>query len=443
VVVCGLSVPAMASADYSSAVLADSPLAFYHLNEASGLVAADSSGNGPATDGLYAVGGVSYGVAGPFPGTGSASAVSLTSGTVDSVVLASARTASLWVKPSGRVPQTFLKHGDPAGDGWAIGIAPNNAPRGGKRKLFFQSHGVSVNSKLSLASGVWSMVSVSWGAASVSFHLNGGANSKTVNTPASWVVPGPAANPALKLGPGVGAGGTSFAEVAIFAAVLTKAQLTAHYTATLLPTVLSPPVLSPLSGVREGDTLTLTPAIYSALPTSTSFEWQRCDTDGACAPIAGAAGTTYLLAAADIDHSIQVQEGATNANGSIGVISDATDFVLGALPPPVTPPTGPPCLGAARLAPTRRRSVRLGTVRATLTLNARKRRATLRARGGKIRSVAFRWDNRRVRPPRTKPRTLTIRKAWLKPGKHTLKATIRPRHGKRRTIKMRVTVTRC
>ena len=466
---CGLLLPAVAAADYSSAVLADSPLAYYHLNEASGPLAADASGSVPAADGAYSLSGVSYSTPGAFPSTGSATAVTLTTGTVDAAVAGTAHAASLWVNPSARQAQTFVEHGDPAGDGWALGIAPASAPRGGKRKLFFQSHGVSVNSKLSLPVGVWSMIAVSWDAASVSFHLNGGAVTKTINTPTGWVEPGPALDSTLTLGPGAGAGGTSLDEVAIFPAALTKDQIAAHYTATLLPTVLSPPVLAPLAGVREGDTLTVTPASYSGA-TGSSREWQRCDTDGACSAIAGVTGTTFTLATVDVGHSIQVQETANNASGSVSVISDATDPVL-ALPPvtptdPVSPtdpvtttdpgtttPTSPTpttnttapvtCLGAPRLVAARPRSARVGSTSVTLKLNASRRRATVRARPGTIRSVAFKWDGKRVRAPRRTPRTLIIRRAWMKPGKHVLKAVVRPRQGRTRTITMRLRVTRC
>jgi hypothetical protein len=471
---CGLSLPAVASADYSSAVLADDALAYYHLNEASGPLAADASGNVPAADGLYSLSGVSYSVPGAFPSTGGGTAVTLTTGTVNAVVPGTAHAASLWVRPSARAAQTFIEHGDPAGDGWAIGVAPASAPRGGKRKLLFRSQGVSVNSKISLAVGVWSMVSVSWDPASVSFHLNGGAISKTINTPAGWLAPGPALDSTLTVGPGAGAGGTSLDEVAVFPAALTKAQIAAHYSATLLPTVLSAPVLSPLPGVREGDTLTVTPASYSGA-TGSSREWQRCDTDGACSAIVGVADTTYTLTAADVDHTIQVQESASNANGSVSVISDATDPVLASPPvttdpgtttPPVstdpgttTPPvsltgsgtTTPPatttlpatCPGAPSLLAVRPRSARVGSGRVTLRVNSRRPRATLRAKRGTVRSVAFKWDGKRVRAPRRTPRTLIIRRAWMKPGEHVLKATVRPRRGTSRTIKMRLRVTRC
>ncbi len=469
-VLCGLSVPAIASADYSSSVIADGPLAYYHLDEADGQpLAADSSGSIPPADGSYAATGVGYSVAGPFPGTGSGTAVALTSGTVAGSVSGVAHSASLWINPSARVAQTFLEHGDSAADGWSIGIAPNNTPRGGKRKLFFESHGVSVNSKIALASGTWSMVSVTWDAAKVSFYVNGGAITKAINTPAGWTAPGPAADPTLTVGPGAGPGGTSFDEVAIFPGTLSKNQLAAHYATTLLPVVASTPVLSPLTGVREGDTLSLTPGTYSGGVVQ-SQQWQRCDANAACTDIAGATGTAYTLTAADVDYSVQVEETATNANGSVSVVSDATDPVL-ALPAIVTPPVTPldPGTSAApatistpdpvsvqnpvsllptscptsRLAAVKARSARVGKAKVTLKLNAKTRRVSVRAKRGTIRMVTFRLDGKRRKARKGHPFTLVIRRAWTKPGKHTLKASVKPRHGKRRTLTLRLVAKPC
>ena len=112
----GLAAPTAASADYSSEVIAGGPLAYYRLNETSGLVAVDSSGSLLA--GAYSPTNVAYGAAGPFAGTGSGTSIRLTTaGGVSSTVPGTAHTAEFWVKPSSRTPQTLVEHGDPAGDG--------------------------------------------------------------------------------------------------------------------------------------------------------------------------------------------------------------------------------------------------------------------------------------------------------------------------------------
>ena len=501
---------------------------------------------------------MSYGVAGGFPSTGSGQAITLATGTVGATLAATAQTEEFWVKPSVRTPQTLIQHGDPGADGWAIGIAPTNTPRGGRRKLFFQSHGLSVNSRIALGSGAWTMVDVTWDAAHVNFTVNGGAISKALNTPSGWTVPGPASDTALTLGPGAGAGGTSFDEVALFGSALTPGQIAAHYAATLLPQSLSAPVLAPLSGVRDGDALTLTPGSYSGIITP-SEQWQRCDAGAVCSDIPGATGTSYTLTPEDVNDTIQVQESASNANGSTSVISDATDPVLARAPfitdqqpsvsgtpsagqtltgdaghwggtPTITfayqwqrcdaagancvnipgatsatyavdgaadagarllvavtatnaggattatslatmtvplPDTSPfgaptpsgntptgttptdgnlvaptqPC--APRLTPARARSSRLGTIKITLRLNANTRRATLRAKRGTVRSVTFKLDGKRLRVAKKTPFAVTLRQSTLRAGKHLLKALVKPRRGKSRTIALRLTVVGC
>jgi len=581
-----LAAPVFAATDYSSAVLANNPLVYYHLDEASGSVAADASGN--AVDGTYSAGGVTNGVTGAFA-AGDVAAVTLKSGTVTAGLSGTAQTAELWVNPSARTAQTLIQHGDPNGDGWAIGIAPTTVPRGGKRKLFFQSNGISVNSKLGLATGVWTMVDVIWSSADtahVKFLINGGAITKSLATPAGWTQPGPASNTALQIGPGAGGGGTSFDEVALYTGALTAGQVAAHYAATLLPTALTPPVLAPLTGVHDGDTLTLTPGSYSGGVTP-SEQWQRCDVNAVCSDIPGATGTSYALTPDDVGNTIQVQETANNGTGSTIVFTDATDPVLARAPfvtdlqpsvsgtpsggetlladpghwggtptitfayqwqrcdalgatclditgatgtsyavdgtadagatlrvavsatnangttiatslattavpalppppPPVTPPPpapapappaptvvpdpsptspldipgpspsgapGPiptavapvvsvlPC--APRLTPVRARTGRLGATKLTFGLNTKTHRVTLRARRGTPRSVTFKLDGRRLRIARKAPFAVVLRPSKLKAGRHVLKLVVKPRHGKSRTMTVRLTIRGC
>jgi hypothetical protein len=347
-----LGAPAIASADYSSTVLADNPLVYYHLDETSGTSALDASPN--AVNGVYSntagsLTGVTFGAPGPFSGGGAAVNLAA-SGTISASLSPSAASAEFWVDPSARASQTFLQHGDPTSDGWAIGIAPASAPKHSARRLFFESGGVSVNSRISLATGVWSMIDVTWNASQVSFYVNAGASTKTVRTPHGWVAPGPVSNHALVVGPGAGANGTSLDEVALFGSVLQNSQISAHYAATLLPTAQSGPTLSPITGVQDRQTLTLTPGAYSGSGVNVSEQWQRCDATNACSTVTDAlghpvTGTSYVLTSADVGYTIDVQETATNAAGSVSVISADTDPVL-ALAPFVTD-RGPSISGAA------------------------------------------------------------------------------------------------
>src|SRR5207245_928947 len=76
-------------------------------------------------------------------------------------------------------------------------------------------------------------------------------------------------------------------------------------------------------------------------PTSYAFQWLQCDSTGSnCTAIAGATSQTYVLAAADVGHTIKVQETATNAAGtSSPATSSATAAVLPAAPVNTSPPT--------------------------------------------------------------------------------------------------------
>ena len=448
----------MASADYDSAVLADTPLAFYHLNEASGLVAADPRATAQERWSQRHRRCLLRGC-GAIPDTGSASAVSLTSGTVTPPCSPARTPPRFGLSLPSAWRSAFLQHGDPAGDGWAIGIAPNNAPRGGKRKLLFQSHGVSVNSKISLASGVWSMVSVSWDAASVSSPKRRGQLQDDQHAPAgSSPVPPPI--PRLRL-----ARGWSGRHLVCRSGHLPRRadQGSTHRPLRGDPAADGPLPARAFAAVRgargrhpDADAWRLSTTTNLKKPRmATLRRRRRLHSDrrrnrhhlhpgdsrrrllgpGRRRPqptptVRSAASPTpptrsslcYPPVARQSPHA---QSTPTSHPAShLPDRSQNASARLGSLPP-----------GAA--------AARLGTVRVTLKLNALKRRATLRAKRGTIRSVTFKWDGRRVKPARNKPRTLIIRKAWIKPGKHTLKAIVRPRHGTRRTIKMRLTVTRC
>ncbi len=116
-------------------------------------------------------------------------------------------------------------------------------------------------------------------------------------------------------------------------------------TVTAIVTVSGPP--APANRTRpavsgntvQGQTLTLTQGIWSNNPTQVSDQWQDCDGAGAnCTNIAGATGSSYTLAAADVGHTIVVSETASNAAGTGGpVSSNAVGPVVAASVPPAAP----------------------------------------------------------------------------------------------------------
>lgn len=80
---------------------------------------------------------------------------------------------------------------------------------------------------------------------------------------------------------------------------------------------------------REGERLTATTGTWeSSTPITYSFQWLRCDTNGAaCVAIAGATAQTYTLVAADVGKRVRVRVTATNSSGSASRDSNATNVV--------------------------------------------------------------------------------------------------------------------
>jgi Putative Ig domain len=71
---------------------------------------------------------------------------------------------------------------------------------------------------------------------------------------------------------------------------------------------------------------------WGGSPTSFSYQWSRCDGNGAnCTPIAGATSSTYMvLANADVGSTLEVSVSASNANGTASVTSAASPTVQAA-----------------------------------------------------------------------------------------------------------------
>src|SRR5579862_6020152 len=80
--------------------------------------------------------------------------------------------------------------------------------------------------------------------------------------------------------------------------------------------------------LKSGSTLTATNGTWSNSPTSFTYQWRRCATDGsACGDITGAVKQTYTLASADVHHALRVVVTAVNADGKTPATSAATDVV--------------------------------------------------------------------------------------------------------------------
>lgn len=102
------------------------------------------------------------------------------------------------------------------------------------------------------------------------------------------------------------------------------------------PSNTSPPTIS--GTAAEGETLVANTGSWSgATPISFSFQWLRCNADGAsCSSISGATGTTYEVDDDDVGRRIRVQVTATNSEGSASAVSDATAVVGSSAAPRAT-----------------------------------------------------------------------------------------------------------
>jgi hypothetical protein len=107
----------------------------------------------------------------------------------------------------------------------------------------------------------------------------------------------------------------------------------------LPPANTAPPTIT--GTAQQGQTLTEHNGSWTNGPTSYSYQWLQCDSLGnGCLPISGAASQTYVPVEADVGHTIEVQETASNAGGpSAPALSATTAKVLPAPPSNTAPPT--------------------------------------------------------------------------------------------------------
>jgi len=97
----------------------------------------------------------------------------------------------------------------------------------------------------------------------------------------------------------------------------------------------------------QGQTLTVTPAAWTSTSASVTYSWERCNANGRiCAPIAGAAGATYVSVAADVGHALVAVATATAAGKTQTAFSVASDSI--AAPPALAATTAPAVTGTLK-----------------------------------------------------------------------------------------------
>jgi len=107
------------------------------------------------------------------------------------------------------------------------------------------------------------------------------------------------------------------------------------------PSNTTPPAVTAPAGTREGARLVATAGIWSgATPLTYAVSWLRCSSDGSgCTTVAGAVGTSYTLAAADVGGRMRARVTAANVTADSAVDSSLTAVVTAA---PVAAPPPPP-----------------------------------------------------------------------------------------------------
>jgi Bacterial Ig-like domain (group 3) len=127
-------------------------------------------------------------------------------------------------------------------------------------------------------------------------------------------------------------------------------------TAVPVPVNTGAPTIS--GTLQVGQTLTEGAASWTNSPTSTAWQWRRCDSNRVnCQDIPGATAKTYTLTSTDLGATMQVAESATNAGGTAtaysGVTASAVATPAGIVPPPsANPGSAPSVSGAAQFGET-------------------------------------------------------------------------------------------
>jgi hypothetical protein len=109
----------------------------------------------------------------------------------------------------------------------------------------------------------------------------------------------------LETATNAGGSGTAFSS--------TTPVITASAPVIPIPVNAAPPTIS--GSTLQGQTLSEIHGSWSNAPTSFSYQWSRCRSDG-CLPVPGATDQTYVLTAADVGATIMVLESAQNSGGS-------------------------------------------------------------------------------------------------------------------------------
>lgn len=98
---------------------------------------------------------------------------------------------------------------------------------------------------------------------------------------------------------------------------------------TSLPTITGSPQQGQLLSEHNGS--------WTNSPTGFAYQWLQCDALGSsCLPISGATKQTYMPVAGDVEHTLRVQETASNEGGAGAAASSAATAAIAPAPPPTS-----------------------------------------------------------------------------------------------------------
>jgi Divergent InlB B-repeat domain/Fibronectin type III domain len=256
-----LSSPCTAPNDaYSQAVLADSPVVYYPLNESTGTTLCDASGN--ANDGSYASAGLTYGVAGPLASDPSQTAVS-SDGSASNLIGAGPGLSGLsgnqsftlegWFKGAAAPNEVLVALGFVSGssnDGmavWqAVGAASTACNNGTDVFLALDEYGASncwdaTSAGVNLRDGSWHYLAIAYDASAASNQLTAYADGQDLGAQTISNQNSPPinfSNTPVRVGNwGDNVVNQDFAgdaaQIAVYGTALSTARIDAHYQAAI------------------------------------------------------------------------------------------------------------------------------------------------------------------------------------------------------------------
>lgn len=225
---------------YRSAVLADSPVAYWRLGEASGTTAADEIGS---YNGTY-VGTPTLGAVGVIPGNTAATfggTKYVTAGNPVGLQITGAISMELWVKfNSLSATQILASKYLTTGNQRSIQIATNDLSPFNTFKFYVSADGAAlkiITGSTAISTGQWYHIIATFSPSSrMSIYVNGvqdatdttGIPSSLLNTTADWII-------ANRSGLPVNSADATIDEVAIYNTALSAARVLAHYQAARPP----------------------------------------------------------------------------------------------------------------------------------------------------------------------------------------------------------------